>query len=158
MHLIAVGRIREGPEAALFQLYNTRLRPRLTVVEVPTGRGGPSAVKRKEGAALLAALPKSAFVVPLDQSGHALNSEGFSTQLSQWSGLARPICFLIGGAEGLDATVVDRADYVLSLGLMTWPHFMVRAMLAEQVYRSQAIVQRHPYHRSGRPEPAPGAR
>ena len=55
MHLIAVGRLREGPEAALFQLYNTRLRPRLTVVEVTTGRGGPSIIKRKEGTALLAA-------------------------------------------------------------------------------------------------------
>ena len=93
----------------MFQLYNTRLRPRLTVAEVPTGRGASSIVKRKEGAALLAALPKSAFVVPLDQGGHAMNSERFSTQLSQWSRLARPICFLIGGAEGLDATVVDRA-------------------------------------------------
>jgi 23S rRNA (pseudouridine1915-N3)-methyltransferase len=158
MHLIAVGRLREGPEAALFQLYNTRLRPRLTVVEVTTGRGGPSIIKRKEGTALLAALPNSAFVVPLDQGGQALNSEGFSTQLSQWSRLARPICFLIGGAEGLDAAVVDRADYVLSLGLMTWPHFMVRAMLAEQLYRAQAIAQGHPYHRSGRPELAPGVR
>jgi 23S rRNA (pseudouridine1915-N3)-methyltransferase len=158
MHLIAVGRLREGPEAALFQLYNTRLRCRLTVAEVPTGRGGLSVIKRKEGTSLLAALPKSAFVVPLDQGGHALGSEGFSTQLNQWSRSARPVCFLIGGAEGLDATVIDRADYVLSLGLMTWPHFMVRAMLAEQLYRAQAIAQRHPYHRSSRPELAPGAR
>jgi 23S rRNA (pseudouridine1915-N3)-methyltransferase len=157
MHLIAVGRLREGPEAALFQLYNTRLRPRLMVAEVATGRGCASVIRRKEGTALLAALPKSAFVVPLDQGGHALNSEGFSTQLSQWRRLARPICFLIGGAEGLDATVLDRADYVLSLGSMTWPHFMVRAMLAEQLYRAQAIAQRHPYHRSGRPERPSGA-
>ncbi len=158
MHLIAVGRIREGPEAALFQLFNTRLRPRLTVAEVPTGRGSSSIIKRKEGTALLAALPKGAFVVPLDQGGYAMNSEQFSTQLGLWSRLARPICFLIGGAEGLDAAVVDRADYVLSLGLMTWPHFLVRAMLAEQLYRAQAIVQGHPYHRSGRPELTPGAR
>ncbi len=158
MHLIAVGRLREGPEAALFQLYNTRLRPRLAVAEIATGRGAASVIKRKEGAAPLAALPKSAFVVPLDQGGHALDSEGFSTQLNQWSRLARPICFLIGGAEGLDATVIDRADFILSLGLMTWPHFVVRAMLAEQLYRAQAITRRHPYHRSGRPEVAPGAR
>ncbi len=142
----------------MFQLYNTRLRPRLTVAEVPTGRGDSSVIKRKEGAALLAALPKNAFVVPLDPGGQVPNSEGFSRQLSEWSRLARPICFLIGGAEGLDAAVVDKADYVLSLGLMTWPHFMVRAMLAEQLYRAQAIAQGHPYHRSGRPELAPGAR
>jgi 23S rRNA (pseudouridine1915-N3)-methyltransferase len=152
MHLIAVGRLRDGPEAALFQLYKTRLRPRLAVSEVPAGRGSASVIKRKEAAALLAALPKSAFVVPLDQGGHALDSEAFSTQLGQWARLARPICFLIGGAEGLDASAIERADYVLSLGLMTWPHFMVRAMLAEQLYRAQAMTQGHPYHRSGRPE------
>jgi 23S rRNA (pseudouridine1915-N3)-methyltransferase len=152
MHLIAVGRMREGPEAALFQLYNNRLRPRLEVAEVPVGRGSPSVIKRQEAAALLAALPKNAFVVPLDRGGLALESEAFSTRLAQWAHLARPICFLIGGAEGLDAAVIERADYVLSLGLMTWPHFMVRAMLAEQLYRAQAVAQGHPYHRSGRPE------
>ena len=54
---------------------------------------------------------------------------------------SRPCAFLIGGAEGLDATVIGRADHVLSLGAMTWPHFLVRAMLAEQLYRAQSIVQ-----------------
>jgi 23S rRNA (pseudouridine1915-N3)-methyltransferase len=152
MHLIAVGRLRDGPEAALYQLYDTRLRPRLTVVEVPVGRGSAPVIKRKEAAALSAVLPKSAFVVPLDQGGHALDSEMFSVQLGLWARLARPICFVIGGAEGLDAAVIERADYVLSLGLMTWPHFMVRAMLAEQLYRAQAMAHGHPYHRSGRPE------
>jgi 23S rRNA (pseudouridine1915-N3)-methyltransferase len=152
MHLIAVGRMRNGPEATLFQLYNTRLRPRLAVAEVPVGRGSTPVIKSKEGAALLATLPKGAFVVPLDLGGHLLDSEGFFTQLGQWARLARPICFVIGGAEGLDAAVIERADYVLSLGLMTWPHFMVRAMLAEQLYRAQAIRQGNPYHRAGRPE------
>jgi 23S rRNA (pseudouridine1915-N3)-methyltransferase len=152
MHLIAVGRLRDGPEAALFQLYNTRLRPRLVVAEVPVGRGSAQVIKRKEAAALLAVLPKSAFVVPLDQGGLALDSEAFSTRLGQWAHLARPICFLVGGAEGLDSAIIERADYVLSLGLMTWPHFVVRAMLAEQLYRAQAMTQGHPYHRSGRPE------
>ena len=152
MHLIAIGRLRDGPEAALFERYNTRLRPRLTVAELPEERGTPQTIKRKEGAALLAALPRDAFVVPLDLGGHGLDSEAFAERLDQWAGLSRPVCFLIGGAEGLDASVVDRADYVLSLGLMTWPHFMVRAMLAEQLYRAQAMTQGHPYHRSGRPE------
>jgi 23S rRNA (pseudouridine1915-N3)-methyltransferase len=152
MRLIAVGRLRDGPEAALFQLYKTRLRPPLAVAEVPVGRGSAPAIKREEAAALLAALPKNAFIVPLDLGGHKLDSEGFSVRLGQWARLARPICFVIGGAEGLDAAVIERADYVLSLGTMTWPHFMVRAMLAEQLYRAQAMAQGHPYHRSGRPE------
>jgi 23S rRNA (pseudouridine1915-N3)-methyltransferase len=152
MHLIAIGRLRSGPEADLFARYNTRLRPRLTVAELPEERGTPAVVKRREGAALLAALPRDAFVVPLDLGGHTLDSEAFAARLGQWTALSRPVCFLIGGAEGLDAPIIARADYLLSLGAMTWPHFLVRAMLAEQLYRAQAIAQGHPYHRAGRPE------
>jgi len=63
------------------------------------------------------------------------------------------VCFLIGGAEGLDASVLARADAVLSLGPLTWPHMLARAMLAEQLYRAQAIRTGHPYHRTGRPTP-----
>jgi 23S rRNA (pseudouridine1915-N3)-methyltransferase len=152
MHLIAIGRLRSGPEADLFARYNTRLRPRLTVTELPEERGTPAVVKRREGAALLGALPRDAFVVPLDLGGHMLNSEAFAGRLNQWAALSRPVSFLIGGAEGLDAPVIARADYLLSLGAMTWPHFLARAMLAEQLYRAQAIGQGHPYHRAGRPE------
>jgi 23S rRNA (pseudouridine1915-N3)-methyltransferase len=152
MHLIAIGRLRTSPESELFERYNTRLRPRLTVVELPEERGSASVIRRRESAALLAALPKGAFAVALDLGGHALDSEAFAERLGQWSQLARPVCFLVGGAEGLDAPVIARADYVLSLGPMTWPHFQVRAMLAEQLYRGQAITQGHPYHRGGRPE------
>jgi 23S rRNA (pseudouridine1915-N3)-methyltransferase len=152
MHLIAIGRLRGGPEAELFERYNTRLRPHLTVAELPEARGTLAVIKRKEGAALLAALPRDPFVVPLDLGGHTLDSEAFAGRLSQWAALSRPVCFLIGGAEGLDAAVIARADYVLSLGTMTWPHLLVRAMLAEQLYRARAITQGHPYHRTGRPD------
>ena len=150
MHVIAVGRLR-GPEAELFERYNHRLRPRLTVVEVKEERGADAVVKRDESVALLRALPAEAFAVALDLGGQVLDSERFAERVTIWQGLGRPVCFLIGGAEGLDAPVVNRADFVLSLGAMTWPHFLVRPMLAEQLYRAQAIAQRHPYHRSGRP-------
>jgi 23S rRNA (pseudouridine1915-N3)-methyltransferase len=123
----------------------------LTVTELPEGRGPAAVVKRKESAALLGALPRDAFIVPLDPGGRADGSEEFALRLAQWTALSRPVCFLIGGSEGLDTTVISRADHVLSLGSMTWPHFLVRAMLAEQLYRAQAIARGHPYHRSGRP-------
>jgi 23S rRNA (pseudouridine1915-N3)-methyltransferase len=148
VHLIAVGRLRDGPERALFDRYNARLRPAMTVIEVAEARGTAPEVKRREAAALLAAVPKGAFVVALDLGGVGLDSVGFSARLAEWG---RSVCFVIGGAEGLDASVLDRADFVLSLGAMTWPHFLVRAMLAEQVYRAQAIAAGHPYHRAGRP-------
>ena len=151
MHLIAVGRLRDGPEAALFARYNARLRPGFTLIEIPEGRGAPAEVKRREGAALLAALPDNAFVVALDLGGEMPDSIRFAAILDRWLGTSRRVCFLIGGAEGLDAPVLARADAALSFGLLTWPHFLIRAMLAEQVYRARSIVAGHPYHRSGRP-------
>ena len=155
MHVIAIGRLRNAPEADLFDRYNGRLRPRLTVVEVPEARGDPATVKRQETAALLGALPRDTFAVPLDLGGQVLGSEALAGKLRHWSELGRPISFLIGGAEGLDRAILARADFVLSLGALTWPHFLVRAMLAEQLYRAQAISLGHPYHRAGRPDGAP---
>jgi 23S rRNA (pseudouridine1915-N3)-methyltransferase len=152
MRLVTIGRLRPGPESDLFDRYNSRLRPRLTLVELPEARGPAPTVRRDEAAALLASLPKAAFVVPLDLGGPPLTSEAFAGRLNQWLSLSRPVCFMVGGAYGLDAAVIRRADYVLSFGLMTWPHFMVRAMLAEQLYRAHAISQGHPYHKSDRPE------
>ena len=152
MHLIAVGRLRDGPEAALFDRYNTRMRPRLTLTELPEAKGVPAEVKRREGASLIAAIPRQAFVVALDLGGQVLDSAAFALRLEQWLGMGKTLCFMIGGAEGLDAPVLHRSDFVLSLGVMTWPHFLVRAMLAEQLYRARAIAAGHPYHRAGRPE------
>jgi 23S rRNA (pseudouridine1915-N3)-methyltransferase len=152
MRLIAVGRQREGPEAALFQRYQARLRPSLVLTEIAEARGAASEIKRREAAALCAALPDAAFVVALDSGGEAPDSARLAVLLERWLGSGRPLCFLIGGAEGLDATVIARADHVLSLGPLTWPHMLVRAMLAEQLYRARSIAAGHPYHRAGRPD------
>ena len=151
MRVIAIGRLRDGPEAELFNRYAERLRPRLDLTELPEGRGAPAEVKRREGEALLAALPQAAFVIALDLGGAEPDSVALAKSLDRWLEQGRPVCFLIGGAEGLDAPVIARADHVLSLGRMTWPHFLARAMLAEQIYRARSIAQGHPYHRSGRP-------
>lgn len=151
MNLIAIGRMRAGPEAELFARYNTRLRPALTVTELPDGHGAPAEIKRREGAALLAALPQNAFAVALDGGGTAPDSVMLAAMLDRWLGLGRPLAFMIGGAEGLDAPVLARADAALSLGALTWPHMLVRVMLAEQLYRARSISAGHPYHRAGRP-------
>jgi len=151
MHLLAVGRLRDSPEAALFARYNARLQPTLAVSEIAEARGAPLEAKRREGAALLAAVPPQAFVIALDLGGEAPDSERLARQLEQWLGLGRPLCFVIGGAEGLDAAVLARADHVLSFGKLTWPHLLARAMLAEHLYRARAIAAGHPYHRAGRP-------
>lgn len=151
MRVIAVGRCRSGPEAELFARYSARIRPALALTEVADGKGNPTEIKRREAEVLLAALPAQAFVVALDLDGEALDSAAFAARLEFWLGLSRPIRFLIGGAEGLDQSVLARADFTLSLGRLTWPHLLARGMLAEQIYRARSIATGHPYHRAGRP-------
>jgi 23S rRNA (pseudouridine1915-N3)-methyltransferase len=151
MRLLAVGRLRGGPEAELVARYTARLRPTLGITEIAEAQGAPAEAKRREGAALLAALPERAFAVALDLGGDQPDTDAFAALLERWLGQSRPLCFLIGGAEGLDHAVIQRADHVLSLGRLTWPHMLVRAMLAEQLYRARSIAAGHPYHRAGRP-------
>jgi 23S rRNA (pseudouridine1915-N3)-methyltransferase len=151
LRLIAIGRLRDGPEAVLFARYNARLRPRIAVTELAEARGAPAEVRRREGEALLATLPDAAFAVALHPAGAMPDSDELAHLLERWLATGRSPCFLIGGAEGLDAPVITRADYVLSLGRLTWPHLLARAMLIEQIYRARSIAAGHPYHRSGRP-------
>jgi 23S rRNA (pseudouridine1915-N3)-methyltransferase len=100
---------------------------------------------------LLAALPAEATAIALDLGGEALDTARFAALLVRVEEAGRVPCFLIGGAEGLDPAVLARADHRVALGPMTWPHFLVRGMLAEQLYRAQAIRTGHPYHRAWRP-------
>lgn len=151
MRLIAVGRLKDGPERVLLERYVQRLVPKLELVEVAEARGSPAEIKRREAQALLGLLPANALAVALDEGGAQLSSLVFASRLDGWLGSGRSLCFLIGGAEGLDASVLARADASLSLGSMTWPHMLVRGLLAEQLYRARMISTGHPYHRSGRP-------
>ncbi|MFC3028123.1 MULTISPECIES: 23S rRNA (pseudouridine(1915)-N(3))-methyltransferase RlmH [Roseomonadaceae] len=150
--MIAIGRMKAGPERALFEQYAARLRPGLAVTELAEGQGAnPAEIRRREGAALLAALPEAAQVVALDLGGKAPTTEALAAMAVKWEEAARPLCFVIGGTEGLDPAVLARADHLLSLGPLTWPHFLVRGLLAEQLFRVQAIRTNHPYHRAWRP-------
>ena len=121
------------------------------MTEIAEARGSAAEVRRREGAAILAAIPDGALLVALDLGGTQPDSEGFAGLLQRWAETGKPIAFVIGGAEGLDPTVQAGAAHRIALGPMTWPHFLVRGMLAEQLYRAQAIRQNHPYHRAWRP-------
>jgi 23S rRNA (pseudouridine1915-N3)-methyltransferase len=93
-------------------------------------------------------VPGGARLVALDQRGAAWTSADLADRLAGWRlrGV-RELAFAIGGADGLGTAVIERADAVLSLGAMTWPHLLVRGMLLEQLYRAQQILAGHPYHR-----------
>ena len=151
MRLLAIGRCR-GPEAELFERYAARIRPRLECFECAEGTGSAIEIKRREAERLVDKLSPSDFVIVLDQSGLLLDSPALAARLASWRATNRRLTFIIGGAEGLDSTILARADATLSLGLLTWPHLLVRPMLAEQLYRAQTIAAGHPYHRAGRPQ------
>ena len=102
----------------------------------------------REAGLILGALPPRARLIALDERGAMWPSRGFAERLAAWrdQGVAE-LAFAIGGANGLGAEVLDRADATLSLGPMTWPHLLVRSLLLEQLYRAQQILAGHPYHR-----------
>jgi 23S rRNA (pseudouridine1915-N3)-methyltransferase len=145
----AAGRFKRDPTQALFDTYRTRCRWPIDLREVTARKAGdPAAVQAEEARQLLAAVPPSAALVALDARGQALSSDGFARWLAdRRDGGSRDVAFAIGGADGLTDAVRGRGDLVLSFGAMTWPHMLVRVMLAEQIYRAQCILDGHPYHR-----------
>jgi len=149
IHVIAVGRWKAGPEKALFETYAKRLNTPLSLIEVEEKKKlPPTKLKEREGELLLAALPQGATVVALDERGKSLKSKDFAKKIGDWrdSGV-RDLAFLIGGADGHSESVRSRADLLFSFGTMTWPHMLVRPLIAEQVYRAMSILSGHPYHR-----------
>ncbi len=154
LSLLAVGRLRGGPMAALYDDYAGRLRGQplgpLALREVEEKRPlAGDALKQREAELLLAACPAGARLVALDGGGRALSSERLAETLGRWRDEgAGEAAFAIGGADGHGAALLARADLTLSLGAMTWPHLLVRVMLAEQLFRADSILSGHPYHRA----------
>jgi 23S rRNA (pseudouridine1915-N3)-methyltransferase len=106
-----------------------------------------SQITAEEGERLLAAVPKSAYVVALDERGEIWDTAQLAGKLSDWQADYNNIAFLIGGADGLSEQCRQRADAIWSLSKLTFPHEMVRVLLAEQLYRAWTVTVGHPYHR-----------
>ncbi len=147
--IIAVGRWKSGPERTLFEHFAERSKPPLEVREIDVRKKLPQDIlKRKEAELLLTAVPTGARIVALDSNGKALASSALAIKIGEWRDTGiRQIAWLIGGANGHSDVVLEKADLILSLGPQTWPHLLVRAMLAEQLFRAQSILAGHPYHR-----------
>jgi len=138
LHIVARGKIGRSPEADLVERYLKRISWPSRVTELPD-RGGSSPP-----------LPAGAVSVVLDERGEALSSMNFARRLEAWRDSGkREARFLIGAADGHDDAARGSADLLLSFGPATWPHLLVRAMLAEQLFRATAILANHPYHREG---------
>jgi 23S rRNA (pseudouridine1915-N3)-methyltransferase len=155
--LFAVGRLKTGPEKDLASRYLDRFAKAgpavglelAKLVEIQESRASNADTrKREEASALEKALPEGAILVLLDERGKTLDSQAFSDAIGRYRDNGkRDMMLAIGGADGLDPELRARADLVLNLGAMTWPHQLVRILIAEQLYRAVTILSGHPYHR-----------
>ncbi len=149
--LIAVGRMQRGPVADMFADYQRRLPWPLTVREIDIKKKMPAAARKQEEAErILAELKPHSYVIALDERGKHLTSVDLAGTIGRVrdDGI-RTMSVIIGGADGLTDAVRSRADLCLCFGKLTWPHMLIRAMLAEQLYRAWSIDAGHPYHREG---------
>jgi 23S rRNA (pseudouridine1915-N3)-methyltransferase len=153
VHILAVGRLRAGPEKDLIDDYLTRfdrtgrhlgLGP-CGVIEVDDRKGGGMA---GEAELLRRAVPSGALLAVLDERGQLCSSPDFAERLRGWRDAGRSdLVLMIGGADGIAPELRAEADFALSFGKMVWPHMLVRVMLAEQLYRAASILAGSPYHR-----------
>lgn len=140
--------VRQG-----FDHYARRVRGSCTLglTDVPLARrvrSVPAArLREQEGNRLLAAMPKGAHVIALDEAGSGWSTLELRGRLESWLQRGRPVALLIGGPDGLSAECLDRADERWALSSLTLPHGLVRIVAAEAIYRAWSLLQNHPYHR-----------
>lgn len=148
--IASVGKFRGGTLADLYADYAGRLPWPLTLKEVEEKRPIKGAQRKsREAELLMAAIPRGATLFVLDETGKQFSSMDFAKELERRADTGtQDLAFLIGGADGHDSSTLKRADRLISLGAMTWPHLMVRGLLAEQLYRAASILSNHPYHRA----------
>ena len=154
--VIAVGRLKDGPERELCERYRERglalgrgiglSGPEIAEIAESRGRR-PEERKREEAQAILAKV-QPGLIIALDERGRQLGSEAFATRLAtaRDSGTGHA-SLIIGGADGLSEEIRDKADITLAFGALTIPHQIVRALVLEQLYRAMTIISGHPYHR-----------
>ncbi|MCK1738008.1 23S rRNA (pseudouridine(1915)-N(3))-methyltransferase RlmH [Bradyrhizobium sp. 138] len=156
--VIAVGRLKQGPERELADRYFERFSEAggklgfrgLSVYEVAESRARDTATRMTEEAAAISVhIPEKSILVALDERGQNLESTVFARHLGRWrdEGAGHTI-FVIGGADGLSPELRRKAKLAIAFGSATWPHQMVRVMLLEQLYRAATILAGHPYHRA----------
>ena len=157
LHICAIGKLKDGAERQLASQYFERAAQlgrqagisSLTVTEQAESQAKTADLRKADEAArLLGSCPGLPFVIALDERGKDLTSEKFAGEMRKLlDNGTREVAFLIGGPDGHAAAVHSRAGLVMSFGKLTWPHRLVRVMLAEQIYRAVTILVNHPYHR-----------
>jgi 23S rRNA (pseudouridine1915-N3)-methyltransferase len=156
--VIAIGRLKKGPERELAERYRERFDAigrklgfrGLEIHEISESRARDAATRMAEEAAAISVLiPQKYVLVALDERGKSIDSASFAQHLGRFrdEGVENTI-FTIGGADGLSPDLRRKAKLTIAFGAATWPHQMVRVMLLEQIYRAATILAGHPYHRA----------
>jgi 23S rRNA (pseudouridine1915-N3)-methyltransferase len=156
--IAAVGRLKQGPERDLAASYRKRAEATgralgfrdIEIIEIRESRAQDAERRRiEESIAIATIIPESAVVVGLDERGETLDSAALAGLMREWRAEDRAaVCFIVGGADGLAPSLLERAQLRLAFGRATWPHQLVRIMLLEQIYRAATILAGHPYHRA----------
>jgi len=148
MQIIAVSAKHEDWIVPGLERYQKRLKKPFMVEWVLTANSPYSGIRASEDESgrILKLLKPESFVVVLDERGKSLDSKEFSKLILNQVSFGKNIVFVIGGAYGVSRSLIERADFVLSLSSMVFPHQLVRLILIEQIYRAQTITSNHPYH------------
>ena len=157
IHLIAVGKLKKGPERELVSRYLSRAARTgrqsglsgFDTREIPEARhSSPEVRKNREAQAIRAACPADAPLIVLDETGKGLASRQLADQVARLNDSGtRNLCFIIGGPDGLAPELRQQAHLILALSPLTWPHQIARILVAEQLYRITTLLAGHPYHR-----------
>lgn len=139
--IIAAGQ-KQGFERALYEEYTKRLSYSVKLIEITITKNPKTLAQ-----AYLKAIVKEDLVILLDETGENLSSPEFAKKLEQLHQTGKCLCFIIGEADGIPLAVKSLRHSSIAFGKATWPHLLVRALLAEQLYRAQQISLNHPYHR-----------
>ena len=154
----AIGRLKQGPERELAERYRKRAADAgrraglnaVDIVEIKESRAGDTARRMlEESIAVANLIPERAITVILDARGESLSSEALAGRLHEWRQQDNPaVVFIIGAADGLAPSLMEKASLAIAFGVATWPHQLIRIMLLEQLYRAVTILAGHPYHRA----------
>lgn len=124
---------------------------KLQLVEIPAirrkGTNNTAIIKAKEAGLIRQKIPKGNYIIALEENGKSCSSKVLLQKLTARMADGQDICLIVGGADGLDISIIDDANEVMSLSEMTLPHGLARIILAEQLYRAFSIMKNHPYHR-----------
>lgn len=155
IHLIAIGTKMPAWVTKGYEEYAHRMPPKckLLLKELPAEKRNKNSniddIQTKEAQKILTAIPANSHVVALDCSGKNWATEKLASRLENWMMSGKDIALLIGGPDGLTPEILSVANEQWSLSNLTFPHPLVRVIVAEQIYRAWTVTENHPYHRAG---------